>query len=329
MLAVVAIVTALTLAEIGLRVLHHSQGHYSTTDAAQRAREQSIWRVSPDPELVYVHRSSVTGRSGARLDAHGVLRVGETILAKPDGMCRVVVLGDSIAAGLSVPSGLRFADLLDSSLRVSPPQAYRTAEVLNFAVDGYDTRQEARLLETHAGRFDPDLVIVQYCLNDPAESVTPLAWFRDPEPPVSELLALIGLGGRERLVSPAAPPSVEPGHWASIYDPDGAGWPIVAAGLDRIGAFTRASEIPGLVVIVPLLDPDDPSHAQTAPYRAQVAAHCEAAGLSVLDLSEAFAISTIAELRHADGDIYHLSAEGHAAAARAVETATRHLLSER
>jgi lysophospholipase L1-like esterase len=38
--------------------------------------------------------------------------------------------------------------------------------VLNFSVSGYDTVQEVEFLEEKALRYDPDLVLVAYCLND-------------------------------------------------------------------------------------------------------------------------------------------------------------------
>lgn len=37
---------------------------------------------------------------------------------------------------------------------------------INFGVMGYDTTQEARLLETKVLAFQPDLIVIGYCLND-------------------------------------------------------------------------------------------------------------------------------------------------------------------
>jgi lysophospholipase L1-like esterase len=43
-------------------------------------------------------------------------------------------------------------------------------EVLNFGVSGYSTRQEVELFRVKAKQYDPDLVIVGYCINDFKES---------------------------------------------------------------------------------------------------------------------------------------------------------------
>lgn len=76
---------------------------------------------------------------------------------------RIVVLGDSIAAGLGIE---RTVDVFPARLEAELTRRGHAAEVLNFAVSGYNTRQEIETLRDDALAFSPDLVLLAYCLND-------------------------------------------------------------------------------------------------------------------------------------------------------------------
>jgi len=85
--------------------------------------------------------------------------------AKPAGEYRVLALGDSFTFAL----GVRFEDLWVQQLelalgaRVGPE---RSAQVVNAAVAGYNTRQELIVLESDGWSLDPDLVVVAFYWND-------------------------------------------------------------------------------------------------------------------------------------------------------------------
>jgi hypothetical protein len=49
---------------------------------------------------------------------------------------------------------------------VNPPSGRRLVKVLNFGVPGYNTAQELEVFQSRVLRFEPKLVILQYCLND-------------------------------------------------------------------------------------------------------------------------------------------------------------------
>jgi lysophospholipase L1-like esterase len=84
-------------------------------------------------------------------------------VAKPPGVYRIAVLGDSVAAGLRVE---RYEDTFPAILeRLLREQGVR-AEVMSFAVSGYNTQQEVETLKDKALRFQPDLVLLAYVLND-------------------------------------------------------------------------------------------------------------------------------------------------------------------
>jgi lysophospholipase L1-like esterase len=78
-----------------------------------------------------------------------------------------VVLGDSIGAGFGVE---RLEDIFPRRLEAHLQAAGLPAEVLNFSVSGYSTRQEVETLKTRALAYHPDLVLLAYCLNDRARN---------------------------------------------------------------------------------------------------------------------------------------------------------------
>ena len=82
---------------------------------------------------------------------------------KPPGRYRVVVLGDSIAAGLFTPD---YAQTFPAALEGALKAAGKDAEVISFAVNGYNTGQEVATLLDRGLAYRPDVVVVAYCHND-------------------------------------------------------------------------------------------------------------------------------------------------------------------
>ncbi len=86
----------------------------------------------------------------------------EHAIAKPPGVYRIVVLGDSIAAGLHVE---RNQDIFPPILEQLLQQRGLRAEVINLAVSGYNTQQEVELLRERGLQYHPDLVLVAYTMS--------------------------------------------------------------------------------------------------------------------------------------------------------------------
>jgi lysophospholipase L1-like esterase len=84
-------------------------------------------------------------------------------VAKPPGVLRITVIGDSIAQGTGIEDEKAiFPRALETSLRAKGVPA----EVLNFGVAGYNTQQEVETLVTKGLAYSPDVVVLAYCLND-------------------------------------------------------------------------------------------------------------------------------------------------------------------
>lgn len=106
-------------------------------------------------ELSFVDYQGASNRLGYRDRDH------ET--AKPDGVWRIVVLGDSIGAGLRVE---RFEDTFPAILERLLRERGVNAEVINLSVSGYNTQQEVETLAEKGLQYRPDLVLVAYSLTD-------------------------------------------------------------------------------------------------------------------------------------------------------------------
>ena len=141
-----------------------------TRDAGNRA---PVWEAafdasyhirSENPELGYRLRPSAQLSPLVKTNAHG-FRDNEFDTEKPAETFRIVVVGDSVAFGWDVPLTESFPRLLPRLLN-RYVQGGRAFEVYNMAVDGYDARQEAELVRTQVFPFQPDLLIVGYCVND-------------------------------------------------------------------------------------------------------------------------------------------------------------------
>ena len=91
------------------------------------------------------------------------MRDREHPVEAPDDEYRIAVLGDSITMGLYVEETSDvYTHLLATELSESRPNV----RVMNFGVSGYNSGQEVRTLETKALAYEPDLVVLQYCMND-------------------------------------------------------------------------------------------------------------------------------------------------------------------
>lgn len=83
-------------------------------------------------------------------------RGGEVAVPKPDGVYRVLYLGDSVP--FDFPGFVSITR--DSLTRLGP------IEVLNASVPGYTSYQEVLFYERYLRRLEPDLVVWTYVLND-------------------------------------------------------------------------------------------------------------------------------------------------------------------
>ena len=124
--------------------------------------------VSDDLLLRYTYRPGlqVRDRGGEMTITADGLWDQLHVIPRPPGVTRVVILGDSVPNDPSLAFSERFPHVLEGLLAKRAPAGTRV-EVINVPCEGYNTRQEVRLLERVGLAYEPDLIIVAYVLNDP------------------------------------------------------------------------------------------------------------------------------------------------------------------
>ncbi len=90
-------------------------------------------------------------------------------LAKPPGVFRIVVLGDSYTYGL-VAVDQQYTTRLEAMLRQN---GWPQCEVVSIGVSGWGTDQALEALISEGVQYRPDLVIYQFCSNDLLENLYP------------------------------------------------------------------------------------------------------------------------------------------------------------
>jgi hypothetical protein len=113
------------------------------------------------PGLDFVFASPYHGYAArVRTNARG-LRDDEIAVPKPPGVFRILLLGDSMTAGLEVERGRTFEAICEERLRVRGP-----VEVVNAGVRGYNLDNIIGFFENEGVSFEPDVVVYVFCDND-------------------------------------------------------------------------------------------------------------------------------------------------------------------
>jgi len=159
-----ALVLTLSIGEVMVRVTGVAPDVVPVSAGRFRLSANPRLGFEPLPGIDYGGESMDLYAFRGRANALGY-RDRDHDLAKPPGVFRIVVLGDSIGAGLYVPEREEiFPALLETLLREKGVDA----EVINLSVPGYNTQQEVAALEERGLSYHPDLVLLAYCLNDRA-----------------------------------------------------------------------------------------------------------------------------------------------------------------
>ncbi|MHC4532471.1 MAG: tetratricopeptide repeat protein [Planctomycetota bacterium] len=159
--AVCATLFALLAAEAFVRILGRAPG----MKPIQLSSYDCIYKRSTNPILGFELKANCRSddpdfiQTYERTNSHGQ-RDRQRKLQKPDGVRRVLLLGDSVVEGY----GLSESETISRQLEDLYPDG--STEVLNFGVSAYCTRAEIELLEVKGLRFDPDVVVLVFVEND-------------------------------------------------------------------------------------------------------------------------------------------------------------------
>ena len=249
---------------------------------------------------------------------------------------RILALGDSVAFGYKV----KFEDLFSRQLEqlLAEHHPAKEIEVLTLAMPGLNTLQESHLLTTVGAKFNPDLLLLAFSINDAEEGVVyksnddrcRIQLLQVPVPCVlktimkqsallyfmkdraDQLVWKMGMGDRDDIYR-----SIETDYFSKLYR-DGRNWDEhVAAGFQAIGEFSQNKEIPALVVIFPVMY--DFQDYKWSWIHKMVEDEGKKHHFHVVQLIEAFKHYQVEDTRVERGDFVHPNKLGHRLAAVEVD----------
>jgi hypothetical protein len=311
-LPIAAITLAFLAAEIALRL--------AGVDCPARDTgivPHSLWHHWHRPN----HAFSYTVPSEAitqaiRFNEHG-MRDSRTIsLAKPHGVRRIALVGDSFVEALQVAELEGVCSRLEHRLQ---EHLGAPVEVLNFGCSGFSSITEYCLLNNCVGQFAPDMVVCLHHFSDTTED-----WLLPPQPwnedgpsiwkPVlmRSQLYRVAAGVADRCRRHRASPadaSLQTSFDAVLHDPytteDLQAWDRSLGYVGKMATWCYERKIPFLLVIIPIgtqIEPVSPEFAaqmgfqylangkrlENANYQRRVSNFCRTLGIDCLDLLDAF-----------------------------------------
>jgi hypothetical protein len=123
----------------------------------------SLYR--PDRDLGNVLRPDAAGWSVEereqfiRINSQG-LRDREHSIARPQGVIRIAVLGDSYAEAAQMADKSAFWSVMERDLNEPLRKLGKQVEVINFGVAGYGLPQEYQLLRERVWQYEPQIVVL-------------------------------------------------------------------------------------------------------------------------------------------------------------------------
>ena len=259
-----------------------------------------------DQELKYIYRPNRVFGKGIKTNSLGMCD-REYTYDKPEGMFRIAVVGDSLTA--CGPKETMYTEQLKELFaRCKGPGSY---EVMNFGVNGYNTRQEARITETLVMKFHPDLIVVSYVLNDPYPHLA-----INPFVSVGHSKVLSFLWQRIELFSSSEYRNESFEDLIVRLHTEQKSWnDVVRRGFSTIASVADRENVPVVVVIFPLFSSFDSPKLEKV-YQI-VESEARSHGFGVINLLHEFEKYQPEDVRM-PGDMFHCNARGHKLAATTI-----------
>ncbi len=310
----------------------------------------TMLQLSETPGRVYELRPNAEGHGwGADVvtNTHG-FRDTEWQHERTPGTHRIAVIGDSIAFGNGLPAADAFPNQLEQRLNA----AGGSWEVQNYAIGGYDLRQQVATLHHVALPLEPDVVLVAYCMNDIGrasintqtlerlggrphwmmrsrllqlgfqhydrytenrfQTSTSTATY-DAEVRPADAQVVRASQAIQRGIAERKAAGSEPDRVLTYYT-DPAKLRELRQGMDRLAALRDQHQVRMAVVILPFLT-SDKSGLHTKAERI-VQHEVEAAGLVAIPVRDDLSRLEIDQLRQEADDLLHFDARGHEAVAQ-------------
>lgn len=183
-----------------------------------------------------------------RTNAHG-FRGGDYPLEKSAGAYRVMLLGDSLTVGWGAKEEDLFATRLETSLKeyFKKNGIPQTPQVINTGVGNYNTDQQVSFFEWRGRAFKPDMVILNYFIND----AEPTPRQKSPFIIKYSYLAMLLWGRVDTFRRMYISGERYDNYYANLYRDDADGWRGMKEAIGRLANLSK--EEGGFRLVVALL----------------------------------------------------------------------------
>jgi len=326
-LLIVSLLFSLIAGEMGLRLLGYAGAPESLIGNIRHVNDPILnWRFVPNSTVQDGNVISHYNSAGFRDVEHAV--------EKPAHVTRVVVIGDSVTEG----SGVREEELFAGHIQALLGSRY---EVINLGMSGLNTLQEIHILDVEGMKYAPDVVVVNFILND----CDFFSEFRATERFQNEKDAKIGLfgditvdprlkrwlkssaliyfvKGRMEYLQGLITGKEEKNYYVSLWD-DPECHRRVLSGFDALKAVQERFRFDVHVLIWPLLM--NYERYSFSHVHAWVKENADQRGFKVLDLLPLYSSRQYRDLQVTAEDNVHPNGEGHRLSAKAYVDWSRQL----
>jgi lysophospholipase L1-like esterase len=248
---IVTILVGLAMLEIFVRVAYSDGSNF---DIEMWRYAKDLKQVSAIPGVGHEHRPETSGTYmgvPVSISSQG-LRDRDYSLEKPAGVVRVLMLGDSLTFGWGAPVDGTTAKALERLLNAGGGN--RRYEVVNTGVGNTNTAMQTAYFIDKGQAFDPDVVILNYFINDAEE--TPVKkdnWLTDWS------YAAVFLAGRLDILERTYFGKADwQQYYRDLYRSDAAGWTAAQRSFDALADFCAETDVELMVVNYPELHELDP-----------------------------------------------------------------------
>ena len=206
--------------------------------------------ISSDPLIGHNHRPNRQAfLMGVQFDTNSKgLRDREFSYEKPPGKLRIVMLGDSLTVGW----GTKFEETFPKRIEHLYADRGIPAEVINTGVGNYNTIQEVEYYVTEGYKYDPDIVVLNFFVND----AEPVPAAHPPSTILRICYSCIFVAGRiDSLFREIFAKKDWADYYLGLYGDDGEakGWLDAKAYVAKLAAFTKAHGTKLLIANLPEL----------------------------------------------------------------------------
>jgi len=257
LLPLVSACSCLLIIELGMRFYYSSHLDYQL----EMSRYANFMKRDPAvPEMSHEHAPNLNAQlMGVEVSTNSFgYRDSEYSKEKQPGIYRILLLGDSLTLGWGAENSCTFARLLETWLndKLTKDGSKTRVQVINTGIGNYNTSQELASFEAKGQTFKPDMVILNYFINDAEPTPNKKAFFL-----ARYSYLYMWMWGRINTVSRnLITHETFDKYYSDLYRNEAPGWIKTQEALTRIGKMSRQDGFTLVMSLLPELHAVGPNY---------------------------------------------------------------------